>query len=163
MAIYLKLGDKIQSDATEVHHKGADGWIPCETFAAGTMRPMFVETGGGSEREASRAEFNDISLRMKMHKGSPKVFMASLMGDAFTAQIHITRAGDATGSQNYLEVTLENCYVSGYSVDCGGDFPEESVTLNFTKNQLVYTPNKADGKPGAKQPTGFDLAAGKKL
>ena len=39
------------------------------------------------EREASSADFQEVGLRMKMHKGSPKVFLAALLGPAKKAVI----------------------------------------------------------------------------
>src|SRR5580700_8627705 len=107
MSIFLKLGD-IESDAADKNHKG---WIACDSFAAGTSRPMFVETGGGMIRDTSDAALHEVGLSMKMHKGSPKVFLASLVGDSCKAVIHITRVADTTGTQNYLEATLSDTYV----------------------------------------------------
>jgi len=159
MGIFLKLDD-IESDATDKNHQK---WIACDSFTGGTMRPMFIETGGGMQRETSSAEFHEIGLRMKMHKGSPKVFLASLMGDARKATIHITRSGDTTGTQNYLVLELENTFVTHYAIECEGDVPWETISLNFTKFEAKYKPNKPDGKPGAQVPVGFDLASGKSL
>ena len=163
MGIFLKL-EGIESDSTDKNHKGSDGWIACDSFTGGTTRPMFLETGGGPIRETSTADLHEIGLCMKMHKGSPKVFMASLMGPAKKGTIHVTRSGDPTGSKNHLEVELTDVFVTGYSVDCApDDTPFESITLNFTKIELKYTPNGPDGKPGSPTPCGFDKKTGKKI
>jgi type VI protein secretion system component Hcp len=162
MGIFLKL-DGIDSDATDKNHPG---WIACDSFSGGTMRPMFLETGGGMQRETSSADFHEIGVRMKMHKGSPKVFLASLLGDAKKATIHITRAGDTSGALNYLEVILTDTYVTRYSVDHTGDNttpPFESISLNFTKIEQKYLPGKSGGKTGSPVPVGYDMATGKKL
>jgi type VI secretion system secreted protein Hcp len=158
MGIFLKLGD-IESDATDKNHKA---WIACESFSGGTSRPMFLETGGGNLRETSDADFHEIGLRMNMHKASPKVFLASVMGDAVKAVIHITRSGDTSGTQNYLEVTLTDTYVTSYVMDCGGDTPMENISLNFTEIEKKYIPNNSDGKPGSAVPVGFSKKTGKK-
>lgn len=163
MGIFLKL-EGIQSDATDKHNTG---WIACDSYSGGTERPMFVETGGGKQRETSSANCREVRLRMKMHKGSPKVFLASLLGHAKKATIHVTRAGDPSGSKNYLEITLSNAYVTRYSMnyadDNAGGMPWEEVSLNYTKIEQKYHPNKPDGKPGTAVPVGFDVATGKKL
>jgi type VI protein secretion system component Hcp len=153
MGIFLKL-DGIDSDATDKNHAG---WIACDSFTGGTTRPMYTETGS-SMRDTSKPGFHEIGLRMKMHKGSPKVFLASLVGDARTATIHITRSGDPTGTQNYLEVTLSNVFVSRYTLDCDGDTPWESVALNYTKIEKKFIPNGPDGKPGSPVPVSHDLS-----
>ncbi len=158
MGIFLKLGD-LESDAVDKNHTD---WIACESFSGGTSRPMFVQTGGGMLRDTSDADLHEIGLSMKMHKASPKVFLASLVGKACKAEIHITRSADTTGTLNYLEVTLTDTYVTHYSVDCDGDTPMETISLNFTEIEKKYTPNKPDGKPGSPTPVGFSALTGEK-
>jgi type VI secretion system secreted protein Hcp len=158
MAIFLKL-DGIDSDATDDKHKG---WIACDSYTDGTSRHMSLQTGKGMQRETSSARLANVKLGMRLHKGSPKVMMASLLGDARKATIHVTRAGDASGLQNYLEVTLSNVFVTGYTIDCNGDVPYETITLDYTKIEKKYVPNGSDGKPGAPVPVGFDLMTAKK-
>jgi type VI secretion system secreted protein Hcp len=158
MGVFLKL-DGIEGDAKAAKH---DKWILCDSFSGGGSRPMYASTPGkGQNREASTSAFQEISLRMKMNAASPKVFMASVMGDARKATVHITRAGDKSGEKNFLEVDLENAYVSRYSVDMEGDTPWESIALNFTKMTLKYLPNKGKGE-GTPETVGFDMCTGKK-
>lgn len=159
MGIFLKIG-KIKSDAADTNHKE---WIACDSFTGGTTRPMFLETGGGMMRDTSDAELHEIGLRMKMHKGSPQMFVASVCGEACEAEIHITRASDKSGSLNYLEVKLSDTFVSHYSVDCDGDTPMETISLNFAKIETKYTPNKSDGKPGSSKTAGFSGHTGEKV
>jgi type VI protein secretion system component Hcp len=159
MGIFLKLGD-IESDAADKNHTG---WIACDSFTGGTTRSMYLETGGGKMRDTSDPELHEIGLRMKMHKGSPKVFMASVQGPPVKAVIHVTRAGDTTGSLNYLEITLTDTYVSRYSMDADGDTPMETISLNYAAIEKKYTPNGSDGKPGSPVPVGFSAVTGKKL
>jgi type VI secretion system secreted protein Hcp len=158
MGIYLQL-DGIESDATDKKH---ENWIACDSFGGGVLRPMSLETGN-TLRETSRPDFHEISLRMKLHKGSPKVFLASLMGDARKAKIHVTRAADASGTLNFLEAELEDVFISSYSIDCDGDTPWETISLNYTKITQQYIPNGPDGKVGSKKSFGFNLKDGKKV
>jgi type VI secretion system secreted protein Hcp len=157
MAIFLKI-DGIDSDATDKSH---ETWIACTSMNMGTVRPMNVETGRGMQRETTNPEFEEISLTMPMHKGSPKVFMASIVGKAKTVTIHVTRTAEASGASNYLELTLTNTFVTNYAMSTGGDMPTESISLNFTKMRCVYKPNKPDGTPGDQVPVGYDLATAK--
>ena len=159
MGIFLKLG-KIESDATDKNHTK---WIACDSFTGGTSQAMFAETGGGMLRHSADPELHEIGLRMKMHKGSPQVLLASVAGDPVPVEIHITREGDTSGTHNYLELKLENTYVSHYSVDCDGDTPWESISLNFTKIESKYMPNNKDGKPGTSVTTGFCAGTGEKV
>jgi type VI secretion system secreted protein Hcp len=159
MGIFLQL-EGIDGDATDKNHLK---WIACDSFTGGTQRAFFQETGKGTERETSSAELQEIGLRMKMHSGSPKVMLASLVGEAKKAVIHITRVSDTDGSKNYLEVTLTDVFITRYTVDSDGDTPWESVALNYSKIEKNYNPNGSDGKPTGGKKCGFDLKTGKKL
>jgi type VI secretion system secreted protein Hcp len=159
MGIFLKLGD-IESDAVDEKHKK---WVLCDSFTGGTSHAMFAETGGGMIRNDSDVEVHDIGLRMQMHAGSAKMFIASIVGKPCKAEIHITRANDPSGAENYLEVVLTDTYVTHYSMDCDGDTPTESISLNFTKIETKFIPTKSDGKPGDPVPFGFCKMTGKKL
>jgi type VI secretion system Hcp family effector len=163
MGIFLQL-EGIDSDASDKNHKG---WIACDSFTDGASRATYLEVGGGSQRETSSAELHEVGLRMKMHKGSPKVFLASLVGDARKGTIHITRSSDTTGTKNYLEVELSDVYVTRYSVDASTDgdskVPWESISLNFSEIKKKYIPNGPDGKPASPVPVGFSGKTGKKL
>jgi type VI secretion system secreted protein Hcp len=159
MAIFLQL-EGIQSDATDARHTG---WIACSSMYTGTNRPMFTQTGKGMQRESSVASLEEITIGMPMHKGSPKVFMASVVGKAKSATIHVTRTGGTGGAENYLEMKLTNVFVCRYEVNCVNGIPHELIRLNFTKMESRYVPNKSDGTPGDPIPVGFDLATGKKL
>jgi type VI secretion system secreted protein Hcp len=49
----------------------------------------------------------------------------------------------------YFSIELEGCGVSGFSMSSGGDRPTESLSLNFDKVKLGYSPvgDDLDGKP----------------
>jgi type VI protein secretion system component Hcp len=157
MGIFLKL-DKIESDATDKNHKG---WIACESYTAGSSRGVMTKNGAAMQRRADGAKLREVTLRMKAHKGSPKVFLASVFGPAQKATIHVTRSADTTGTDNFLSVELSDVYVSSYAVEYNGDVPWETVTLNYTEIKKVYKLSKSDGAAGANTPVGFSSATGK--
>jgi type VI secretion system secreted protein Hcp len=162
MGIFLKYGD-LKSDGGCAHHKD---WIPCESISGGTSRPMYLRTGGGKQRETQSAELHEMTVTMKLHKASPDLFLASLSGEAKEAFIHVTRAGNPKGAENYLDIHLHEAFVTRYSIEYAdgdaGRMPMETITLNYTKIIKHYHPNKSDGKPGTKMPTGFNAATGEK-
>jgi type VI secretion system secreted protein Hcp len=159
MAIFLKLGD-IEGDVPSDEDSKHGGWIKCDSFVNGSSRFIFVDVGA-HQRDTNDPEFREVGLRMRMHKGSPKVFMASVVGKPVKAQIHITRTGH-TGLENYLEVTLTDTYVTHYSMECNDDTPEEMISLNYAEIEQNYIPNNHDGTPGSKVPVGFSMKTGKK-
>lgn len=160
MAIFLKLGD-IEGDVPSDEDSKHGGWIKCDSFANGTSRYIYMDVGA-HQRDTNNPEFHEIGLKMRMNKGSPKVFMASVVGKPMKAQIHITRTGPA-GLENYLEVTLTDAYVTHYSMDCDDDTPIETISLNYLELQQNLIPVNPDGTPGSKTPVGFSMKTGKKM
>jgi type VI secretion system secreted protein Hcp len=64
--------------------------------------------------------------------------------------------------QKYLEYKLEGASISGFSVSSGGDRPTESVSINFDKITMSYTP-VGDDLSGSEGGFGWNLATGKKI
>ena len=76
-----------------------------------------------------------------------------------TVKIHLVSTGSP--GETYLEYTLTDALVSGYSVTSGGDRPSESVSINFTKLEMKYVPLDQDNKPGSPVTKGYDLVSTK--
>ena len=57
---------------------------------------------------------------------------------------------------------MEHILVSNFqtSGSNAGDLVSESLTLNFAKFKVAYTPQKAEGSGGAKNEMGWDIAKG---
>ncbi len=71
------------------------------------------------------------------------------------------RAGEKP--QEYLTYELTEVYVSSMTTSGheGGGIAQESVSLNFSKVKVTYTPQNADGSPGAKNEKTYDVKANK--
>ena len=64
--------------------------------------------------------------------------------EGVTAQIDFCKT-DKGKLELYVSYLLENCMISSLSVNSGGDRPQESLTLNFTKIESRITPMNSDG------------------
>ena len=66
--------------------------------------------------------------------------------------------------QEYMDYTLENCLVRGYSIsaDAEGE-PIENITLSFTKVMINYNDHDATNKSSSPQRVGYDLETAKPL
>jgi type VI secretion system secreted protein Hcp len=148
-------------DKGESKAKGHEKWIEIDSFQLGTNRNITTPVGHSSKREASAPSVSEIVITKRSDSTSPLLFQEALIGKGSKCEIHFAQA-HADKLENYLEITLTNVLVSGYSANSGGDRPSESISLNFTKIEFKYTPY--DDKQGKGTPTSssYDMAVGTK-
>lgn len=159
MAIYLKI-DGLDGDVTESTHKN---WVECDSMSWNVSRTLSTKTGQGKDRESTSPHISEITLTTKMDKTSPVFFSEACVGQGKTALIHLVQTSP-NGVETYMEYTLTNTLVSGYSVSADEDNrPQESITLNFTKIEMKYTPWDEAHRPEGSVPAGYDIALGVKL
>jgi type VI secretion system secreted protein Hcp len=75
-------------------------------------------------------------------------------------KIHVVKA-DQGKFTSYVEYEFENTLISGYSLSSGGDKPSESISFNFTKIQVKYTPTDKTGAQGTPVTAAYDIALAK--
>ena len=138
MAIYLQL-DPIKGSVTDAKFKDQ---IELASFQWGAG--LGVGSPRGGDRTTSEPSVSEISASKKLDKSSEGLFKQLLMGEpvakgkiSFTAAIK----GESVA---YAVLDLEDVIISGYSQSSGGDFPVESISLNFTK--FVYSFSGRDDK-----------------
>ena len=137
MAAYLKYGTQIKGESIAEGHKGTDGWIEIHSVQWGCGRGISSPTGGSGKREASAPNISEITVTKHMDSTSPKLAQEALIGKAVAAHIELVETGDAK-LETFLTVNLTNTLISGYSFSSGGDRPSESLSLNFTKIEVIY-------------------------
>ena len=71
-------------------------------------------------------------------------------------ELTLTEEGDYT-------ITLSDVLVSSFSQSSGGEVPAESISLNYTKIEMIYTPYDAKGTKGTPVRAGYDLTTGAKF
>lgn len=153
MAIYMKFGN-IKGQVTTDGHKDQ---IELESFQFGVGRG--VSSGaGGQTREGSNPSISEISITKKFDKASPKLYEDGLAGSfGETVHIYFTTTTNKTVS-TYLAYELTACGVSGYSLISGGDVPNESLSLNFTKITVTPSPLSDKGSPVNGDIVSYDLS-----
>lgn len=158
MPIYVQIEGVDGSVEAEGHAK----WIEVSSLQFGVGRGIGSPMGNASDREASAPSISEIVVSKTMDIASPKLFEESLWGEGKKVTIDLCKT-DKDKLEVFLQYTLEDTLVSGYSVSSGGDRPTESVSLNFTKIIMNYTPMKDKNETGDPIKVGYDLAKAKSV
>jgi type VI secretion system secreted protein Hcp len=150
----MKYGD-IKGNVTSGDHKE---WIELNSCQLGTGRPMTMASGGSTNREAGATpNISEVSVSKVNDDSSQQLFNESLVGESVLTVIHFCQTSKGGALQTYLELTLKECMVSGFSCGSGGDRPSESLSLNFTDIQYKYTKFSGENKIGSPATSGYSL------
>ena len=153
MPIYMKY-DTIQGDATA---EGHEKWIELNSFNWGVGRGISSPTGGSADRESSAPSVSEITCTKAQDVASTKLLSQALQGEGVVVEIDFCKT-DKGKLETYLKYTLTNCMVSGLSNSSGGDRPQETLSLNFTKVEYKLTTQTAAGATGEPDTITYDLA-----
>ena len=155
MAIYVKYtSPNIAGDVTT---QGYAGQFEVQSFQWGVGRGVGSPTGASGNREASTPSVSEITLSKQLDQASGNLLKEAFGGEGKASVVIAFVRTDAGGGVTYLEYTLTNTMLSGYSISSGGDRPSESISLNFTKIEAKFTPQKDDGTAGTPATIIYDL------
>jgi type VI secretion system secreted protein Hcp len=157
MAIYLNV-DGLEGDVTAAGH---ESWIECTSCQWGVGRSISTPTGSSQERESTAPSISEVTIAKNMDKCTPKLFELACVGTSKLVKIDFVQTGEQLDT--YMAYELENSLISGYSVSAGTDRPVETVSFNFTKLVMKYTPYDNEHNPGSPIPAGYDVSLGKKV
>jgi type VI secretion system secreted protein Hcp len=136
MAIYMKFGD-IKGDATT---EGLKEWIQVSSFQFGVGRGISSPSGSDKSRESSEPSLSEVTVTKNMDSASAKL-LADAWGGELGSKVDIKFTTTTKNTVvDFLTYSLENCGLSGYSVSSGGDLPQESLSLNYTKISVTFKP-----------------------
>ncbi|MDT7949889.1 MAG: type VI secretion system tube protein Hcp [Acetobacteraceae bacterium] len=155
MPIYMNYNEgALKGDVTETGHKE---WIEVNSFQWGVGRGISSPTGGSADRESSAPSISEIVVTKPQDISSVGLLTEAYQGDGVKVQLDFCRT-NKDQMQVYLTIELENVMISGYSVSSGGDRPQESISLNFTKITYKGTQMKPDGSGAGPANISYDLA-----
>lgn len=156
---FLKMAP-VEGESADAKHKGE---IEVESFSWGETASAGTGPGGGAA--AGKVQAQDLVFVKKVDKSSPVLMIGCATGQHYkTAILSGRKAGAA--QQDYLKITLEDVSITSYQV--GGSvqtdaLPFDQVSLTFTRLEISYKEQKADGSLGAEVKQKFDFATNKKL
>ena len=154
--IFAKLGD-IKGESLDDKHKDE---IEILSWSWGVANSVVI-SGGGGGTGAGRPKFQDLSFSHKIDKASPVLMQACATG-VHLKEATITHRKAGKGQQEFLIFKMNDVIVTSVtqsdSSESGGP---ENVSLTFSKVDLEYKPQKADGSLDAGVHFKYDLAANK--
>lgn len=156
---YLKI-EGIPGEALDANHKD---WIELTDFHYGVMQAVSGTASSSGGATVGGTSCPDMFIAKHLDRASPKLFEACASGQHFKSMvIHINRAGG--DQQKYMEIKLEEVIISGLNANRGGEFPTESVTLNYGRIAIKYIQqDRATGKGAGAIAGGWDRIANKKF
>jgi type VI secretion system secreted protein Hcp len=155
---FLKI-DGVPGESTDNKHKNE---IDVVAFSWGaTNQPGLAYGGGGG---AGKAQIQDFHFTMRVNKASPKLLLACIKGQHLKmATLTARKTGKA--QQEYLIYKFTEVTVSSYQTggSSGDVIPMDSISLAFSKFEVEYKPEKADGSLDQAIKAGWDLKQNKQL
>ena len=155
-SIFARIGT-IKGESRDAKHKDE---IEVLSWSWGVSQSGSAGHGGGGG--AGKATFHEFTFTHHIDKASPLLMKSCAMGTHIKdATITVRKAGK--GQQEYLIITMTDVLVADVStsVNAEGDTTIESVGLAFTKVDLEYKPQKADGSLDAGVHFTYDLKTNK--
>lgn len=138
---FLKI-DGIDGESPDHKHSKS---IDIESWSWGSTNSGTHSQGGGGG--AGKVEMQDFHFVMRVNKASPKLMLACANGQHIKkATLTCRKAGK--DQQEYLKVEMSDVLVSSYQTGgsaAGQGVPLDQIALNFTKIEMEYKPQKADG------------------
>jgi type VI secretion system secreted protein Hcp len=138
---YLLELEGIKGESSDKKHPGT---IEIDSFSWGVSNAASMSSGSGGG--AGKASFSDLSMMTNTCKASPLLMLACATGQHIkSAKLFVRKQG--TEQHDYYVITLTDLLVSSFQTSGGGgsQAPTESFSLNFTKIEFSYSPQKPDG------------------
>ncbi len=152
---YLKI-DGLEGESTS---KGMEKQIEIESFNWDIANSAVAgsQSGGIS---SGRANINAFTVVKTVDKASPALMLAACDGTHFkTATITFRKATGSAGQKPFEIIKFSDCMVAYYkeSGNTGGqDLLRETVSFEFSKVEMEYHGQKADGSTSKVANTGWD-------
>ena len=157
---FLKF-DGIKGESTDAKHKDE---IQLESWSWGETQSGVAHAGGGGGG-AGKVSMQDFHFVMRVSKASPKLLLACADGSHLArADLVCRKAGK--DQQEFLKFTFTDLVVSSYQTGGSGAsdiIPVDQVSFSFSKIEVEYREQKADGTLGAAAKAGWDLKTNKKV
>lgn len=158
--MFLKIeGPEIKGEAQDDAHKDEIDILAWSWGASQSGTTHMGKGGGGG-----KTNVQDMSLTKYVDSASNLLFQRVFDGDHIEKATLVVRKAGGEKPLEYLTITMTDVIISSISTGGSGgeDRLTENVVLNFSKVEVKYIPQKADGTADADKLAGWDIAANKK-
>ena len=152
--VFLKLGT-IKGESKDSKHEGE---IDVLSWSWGISQTGSMGHGGGGG--AGKANFSDLSIMHALDKASPVLMQACATGEHIPDATLVARKA-GKGQQEYLIIKMNDILITSIQPSGSSEDPMESVSLQCSKVDLEYKPQKADGTLDAGLHFKYDIKANK--
>src|SRR3954451_14289109 len=156
---FLKI-DGIEGESADSKHKNE---IQLESFSWSEHQRGTASHGGGMG--AGKVLMQDFHITKKIDKSSRKLMLACADGEHLKKATLVCRKA-GKDQQEFMKWTFSDLLVSSYSIGAsaqGDHLPMEQVSMNYSKIEIEYKEQKADGTLGGTVKSGWDVKANKKV
>lgn len=152
--VFLKLGD-IKGESTDSKHTGE---IDVLSWSWGVSQTGTMAHGGGGG--IGKASFSDLNIMHALDKSSPVLMKACATGEHIKEGTLIARKA-GKGQQEYLIIKMNDILITSVAPSGSTEEPTESVSLQCSKVDLEYKPQKPDGSLEAGVHFKYDIKGNK--
>ena len=142
--------------------KGHEGEIDVLAWSWGMSQSgsMHVATGGGT----GKVSVQDIHVSKNVDKATPVLMAYCCSGQHYDKATLTVRKAGGDSPVDYLKLVMEQVIISSISQggSDGSESVSESVSLNFGKYKLTYTPQEAKGTPSGPIDQTWNIAKNEK-
>ncbi len=150
---YLKL-DGIDG---EVVDRGHENGMRISSWSFGASNPTSVGSGGMS---AGKVNFQDMSVMKSVDKATPALFKVCASGKRIAkAELSVVKPSATGVGLTFMKYTLTDLTCTSFKNSA--DPLTESLSFNYAKIEMSYTPMTSDGTAGKPVTASWDLKANK--
>jgi type VI secretion system secreted protein Hcp len=153
---------KIDGVTGEAKDSGHADEIDVIAWTWGLQQSGSRHTGGGGG--SGKVNVQDLSFTKYVDKSSTDLMLFCCNGKHVKeAALTVRKAGESP--LEYIKIKMSDCLISGVTTGGSGgeDRLTENVTLNFSKVEVEYTPQKEDGSGDAPATMGWDISKNEKV
>jgi type VI secretion system secreted protein Hcp len=147
---FLKING-IEGESHDAKHKNE---IDVLNWTWGEHQLGTAATGGGMG--AGKVSMQDFQFTMTVSKASPKLLLACANGEHIKdATLVCRKAGKE--QQEFMTIKFSDIMVSSFQTGGHTEVPTDSISLNYSKIEYEYKPQKEDGTLDGPIKAGWDL------